>query len=59
MGSKITSEAKDVGDRIEPAGAEKHLAPDFELADTTGRPVRLSDYRGVSPVVLVLTRGFA
>ena len=33
------------------------LAPDFELSDTQGRTIRLSDYRG-KPVVLVLLRGF-
>ncbi len=27
-------------------------APDFELPDQHGRPVRLSQYRGVSPVVV-------
>lgn len=27
-------------------------APDFELPDANGRPVRLSQYRGVSPIVL-------
>ncbi len=32
-------------------------APDFELKDTQGRAVRLSDYHG-RPVVLVLLRGF-
>ena len=32
-------------------------APDFELLDTQGRSIRLSDYRG-KPVVLVLLRGF-
>lgn len=32
-------------------------APDFTLTDTTGRAVRLSDYRG-RPVVLVFNRGF-
>ncbi len=35
------------------------MAPDFELADTAGRLVRLADYRGKKPVVLVLNRGFA
>jgi len=34
-------------------------APDFEAPDLEGRPVRLSDYRGKSPVVLVLIRGLA
>jgi mycoredoxin-dependent peroxiredoxin len=29
------------------------LAPDFELKDQTGQPVRLSDYRGKKAVVLV------
>ena len=33
------------------------IAPDFELTDTQGRTIRLSDYRG-KPVVLVLLRGF-
>ena len=33
-------------------------APDFELVDTRGRSVRLADFRGKKPVVLVLTRGF-
>jgi peroxiredoxin len=34
------------------------MAPDFELVDTQGRTVKLSDYRDRQPVVLVLTRGF-
>jgi peroxiredoxin len=38
--------------------AEQVQAPDFELKDTQGNLVRLSDYRGKQPVVLVLTRGF-
>jgi peroxiredoxin len=32
-------------------------APEFELADTRGKPVRLADYRG-RPVVLAFLRGF-
>jgi len=35
------------------------LATDFELVDTSGRAVRLSDYRGGQDVVLVFNRGFA
>ncbi len=33
-------------------------APDFQLADFQGRPVRLSDYRGQKHVILVFNRGF-
>ncbi len=33
-------------------------APDFELADFNGRPVRLSDFRGKKHIVLVFNRGF-
>jgi peroxiredoxin len=36
---------------------QQAVAPDFELTDTQGRTIRLSDYRG-KPVVLVLLRGF-
>jgi peroxiredoxin len=32
-------------------------APDFELTDTKGEKIRLSNYRGKT-VVLVLLRGF-
>ncbi|MBK8500354.1 MAG: redoxin domain-containing protein [Flavobacteriales bacterium] len=32
-------------------------APDFELPDQDGRPVRLSDYRGKHPVLLIFVRG--
>ena len=35
-----------------------HTAPDFELPDVTGKPVRLSDFRGKATVVLVFNRGF-
>ena len=34
------------------------LAPDFELKDIDGNPVRLSSFRGSKPVVLVFLRGF-
>ena len=34
------------------------VAPDFELKDTQGNTVRLSDFRGKQPVMLVMTRGF-
>ena len=33
-------------------------APDFSLTDFRGQLVRLSDFRGRSPVVLVFNRGF-
>ena len=33
-------------------------APDFSMADSAGRTVRLSDYRGVKHVLLVFNRGF-
>ena len=32
--------------------------PDFTLPDATGQPVRLADYRGRKPVVLVVYRGY-
>jgi peroxiredoxin len=35
-----------------------NAAPDFELPDLTGIPVRLSDYRGKADVVLVFNRSF-
>lgn len=34
------------------------LAPDFELLDFNGAPVKLSDYQGDKHVVLVFNRGF-
>ena len=33
-------------------------APDFELTDTHGQTIKLADFRGKQPVVLVLLRGF-
>ena len=33
-------------------------APDFELIDVGGRPVRLNDYAQRKNVVLVFSRGF-
>ena len=33
-------------------------AKDFELIDTEGRTLRLSDYQGVKHVVLIFNRGF-
>jgi peroxiredoxin len=38
--------------------AEGRPAPDFELADSEGRQVRLSNYRGIRNVFLVFNRGF-
>jgi peroxiredoxin len=35
------------------------LALDFELTDTQGRTIRLSDFRGKKSVVLVLVRAFS
>jgi peroxiredoxin len=34
-------------------------APDFTLTDFKGQPVRLSDFRGKSHILLVFNRGFA
>ncbi len=34
-------------------------APGFKLADFTGQPVQLSDYRGKQHVLLVFNRGFS
>ncbi len=33
-------------------------APDFTLPDAAGHPVRLADYRGRKPIVLVFYRGY-
>ncbi len=37
---------------------EHSPAPDFELTDSQGRQVRLSNYRGAKNVVLIFNRGF-
>lgn len=33
-------------------------APDFEIKDYLGVPIKLSDYQGKKNVLLVLNRGF-
>ena len=33
-------------------------APDFSLNDYSGKPIKLSDYRGKQNAVLVFNRGF-
>jgi peroxiredoxin len=33
-------------------------APDFEIENFQGSPVKLSDFRGKKNVILVLNRGF-
>lgn len=38
--------------------AEYRPAPDFELADSEGRRIRLSNYQGSRNVVLIFNRGF-
>ncbi|GAB4503678.1 MAG: hypothetical protein Fur0043_06700 [Anaerolineales bacterium] len=37
---------------------EGQIAPDFELTDVDGRPVRLSSYHGKKIVLLAFLRGF-
>ncbi len=34
------------------------IAPDFELNDVSGNPIRLSNYRGQKTVLLAFLRGF-
>jgi peroxiredoxin len=38
---------------------EENIAPDFELLDTQGKKIRLSDFIGKKNICLVLLRGFA
>lgn len=38
--------------------APADLAPDFELEDINGNPIRLSSFRGGKPVLLAFLRGF-
>ena len=33
-------------------------APEFELDDYQGRPIKLTDFRGKKNVVLIFNRGF-
>ncbi len=37
---------------------EGQVAPDFELHDVAGRPIRLSSYRGQKIILLAFLRGF-
>lgn len=46
----LSNRGKDIG--------LNQLAPDFELTDTHGKPVKLSDFLGKKNVVLALNRGF-
>lgn len=46
--------SSDVGEKS--GIAQGDIAPDFELTDTKGQKVRLSDFRGKKNVVLVLNR---
>ena len=43
-----------IEDRILPVGA---LAPDFELSNFTGKPIRLADMLNFGPVVIKFFRG--
>lgn len=57
--STIHPEVEELARRSERRPEDPPLqAPDFELTDLQGKQVRLSDYRGKHPVVLVLLRGF-
>ena len=37
---------------------ENVIAPDFVAADSRGKDIRLSDFKGKNNVVLVFNRGF-
>jgi peroxiredoxin len=43
---------------FDPLTQTEILAPDFELADTQGHLIRLSNYRGHQSVILIFLRGF-
>ena len=43
---------------LRPAFVVGREAPDFTLPDAAGRPVRLADFRGQKPVVIVFYRGY-
>jgi peroxiredoxin len=46
-----------LGEVIMHKGLETDIAPDFSLADTQGKKIRLSDYKGKKHIVLVFNRG--
>jgi peroxiredoxin len=41
-----------------PKVALDRTAPDFQLNDFNGKPVRLTDFRGQKHIILVFNRGF-
>ncbi len=41
-----------------PRVALDRTAPDFQLNDFNGNPVKLSDFKGLKHIILVFNRGF-
>jgi peroxiredoxin len=41
-----------------PRVALDRTAPDFKLNDFSGKPVKLSDFKGLKHIILVFNRGF-